>query len=101
MVELELGALIDEALTLAPDVFRGPHFGSYELWRRRCVEFLERVFGTVERQRFLEPYPTTPDSLARNLEDQIRLMVNEEGLRQAAGYRRRESPADRIVRADG
>lgn len=109
----ELVAAIEDGKSLAPDAIKTVRYGPYAIWRDKTAAFLESVFGTIERQRFDEPYGPPPATLERNLADRLKrlaglrdrprdwtIQVNAEGLRKASQERRHRSVADQIVEAE-
>ena len=106
----ELVAIIEHARKLVQGVSAEPGFASYDLWRQKSADFIEAVFGAVERQRFDDPYDPPGVGLARELDDRVRRLRNLRDrpetwdlrvahceLHRAIDDRRWLSPADKIL----
>lgn len=111
-VQAELVAIIDQGNALIPDAFSSVEPAPLKFWRDGAVVFVENVFGSLERQRFLENYDPSPDDQAGWIEHRLKrlshlrdspnswdLKVDRPGFRVTVELRRHASEADRIALA--
>jgi hypothetical protein len=111
-IEEELVSLVDEWKLVRGDAFGEPDYGTFKLWADRTSEFIRRVFGETERQRFESDGPEVLSTLRQSADLRIRalerlrdhpedwqIQADGQELEEAIASRRRLSPGDRIVLA--
>jgi hypothetical protein len=111
-IEHELVTMIEEWRLIRGDAFGETDYGVYSLWTGKTSDFIGKVLGEVERQRFEgtagESAPTLRQSAALRIQELERLRDNPdkwqvqlEGqeLTDAIQARQQLTPQDRIVLA--